>query len=339
MHYNHAYAEICILSSDFAGICILSSNIRLDSTIGRKEVHKLIDPQNERFGYLQILLACLVWGMYGLFVKVIPYPPEVIVFFRFLFGSLSLVIFAGLTGKMSELKLSPPWLKFLICTGLINTVCWLTLSRSIAYTSVANGYILYYTAPCFIMLLSPLILKEQIDKRSFAALGLSLIGIISIIGFSGFSKDGFSLAGNILGIISGITYALYIIALKYLPSHLLGVVSNVYVCASIALATLPLALPSIHLISFSGLLLLAACGIVTQGIGTTVYSHGLRRVKAHHASILSYFEALFATIFATIFLHEQLTPSLLLGGIIIIAGGILTISSKSENSQEVNQEI
>ncbi|MCL4440921.1 MAG: DMT family transporter, partial [Firmicutes bacterium] len=96
--------------------------------------------------YFQILAACLIWGSYGLFVQKLAYPPEVIVFFRFLSGALFLVILAYYTGNFRQLR-QPSHTGLLLLMGCINAGSWLMLTRSIMYTSVANGFILYYTAP------------------------------------------------------------------------------------------------------------------------------------------------------------------------------------------------
>lgn len=279
--------------------------------------------------YIQIITACLIWGSYGLFVQMLGYSPEVVVFFRFLFGALFLVILSCFTGNLRQLKLSSHT-GMLFLMGCINAASWLMLTRSIMYTGVANGFILYYTAPCFVMLLAPVILKEPFEKRSLIALILSFTGIILIAGQGGEAFKDHNLWGNILGVSSGVLFAFYIIALKRLPSDKLGLVSNVYVSATIALVTFPLAAPSMSAVTVSGLLLLAFLGILIQGAGTTMYMIGLRRVKAQHAGILSYFEALFSMLFAGLFLHERMTPAFLAGVVLIIAGGALIIALKGK---------
>lgn len=282
--------------------------------------------QSDYLAYLQIILACFIWGSYGLFIRMIDYPPELIVFFRFFLASVTLILFAGLTGKMTQFK-TPKW-KWLVAIGMINTISWLTLTNSVALTSVANGFILYYTAPCFVVLLAPIFLKEKIEKRSLIALALSFAGIISIMGLNGFSQGSKVLQGNTLGLISGITYALFIIGLKYLPSNVLGLVSNTYMCSTIACMTLPLALPHFHAISLSGFLVLLLMSLFIQVIATTIYMLGLRKVKAQHAGIICYSEALFAMLFAAIFLNESFTFGLIGGTILIIIGGFIIMSKK-----------
>lgn len=290
---------------------------------------KLKTIKNEWLSYLQIILACFIWGSYGLFVQILPYSPEVIVFFRFLFGSLTLVIFASFTGKLSQLKPSSSW-KSMVLIGFVNTFSWLALTKSITYTSVANGFILYYTAPCFVVMLAPFFLNETLEKKSLIALVLCFAGIISVMGYGEITQGGYSWQGNLLGLISGILYATFIIGLKRLPSHCLGLVSNVYMCTVIALVSFPLAFSSLHQVSLSGILILIAAGISIQGIGTTLYMTGLRNVKAQHASILSYLEALFAAIFASLFLGEHLAMNMALGGILILVGGIVVMSKTTK---------
>lgn len=289
---------------------------------------KIFTGQSMLTAYFQIILACFIWGSYGIFIRFINYPPELIVFFRFSLAALSLIVFAGLTGRLARFK-TPKW-KWLALVGAINTISWLTLTKSVVYTSVANSFILYYTAPCFVVLLSPLFLKEKIEKRSLVALVVSFAGIISIMGVNGFNQGTNIWQGNLLGLASGISYALYIMGLKYLPANVLGLVSNTYVCSTIALLTFPLAYPHLHLISLSGFLILLLMAFFIQVIATTLYMLALRKVKAQHASIICYSEALFAMLFAAVFLSEGFTCSLIVGTVLIITGGTI-IMSKKEN--------
>lgn len=286
--------------------------------------------------YCQIILACFIWGSYGLFIRFINYPPELIVFFRFFLASVTLIFFAILTGKFSQLK-TPKW-KWLVLIGVINTISWLTLTKSVVYTSVANSFILYYTAPCFVILLAPLFLKEKIEKRSLVALIMSFAGIICIVGLSGFSQGTDVWQGNLMGLASGFCYALYIIGLKYLPQHVLGLVSNIYVCTTIACITLPLAIGYMHLITPDGLLLLLLMALFIQVIATTLYMLALRKVRAQHAGIICYSEALFAMIFAAILLNEGFTLGLVVGTVLIIGGGLLIMTRKPTQNSTANSK-
>ena len=291
---------------------------------------------NRWLPYLQILLACLIWGSYGLFVRLLPYPAEVIVFFRFLFGGLFLVGLAAATGNLSQVKPSTHW-KTMVLISIINSTSWLALSRAIKYTSVANGFILYYTAPCFVVMLAPLLLKERLEKKSLAALGFCFVGIVVTMGFSELGRGEHAFQGNLLGLSSGLTYALYVLGLKRIPASSLGLNSNIYLCGVISLISFPLALPAISQVTLSGLLVLIALGLSIQTTATTVYMVGLRKVKAQHASILSYSEALFAVLLSMAFLHESITLNVVIGGLLIFAGGVIIVSRKGK-AEKVSEE-
>ncbi len=284
------------------------------------------------FPYGQIVLACLIWGSYGLFVQKLDEPPEVIVFFRFLFGFFSLVIVALLTGRIKNLHIGSQW-KVLVLAGLINTASWLLVTKSIRLTGVANGFILYYTAPCFVVLLAPFLLKEKVGKWSFVALALCFFGIINVVGWGGWDQVNPNWQGNLMGLGSGFFYALYIILLKMLPEEFLGLVSNCCVCGVISSVTFFLAAPNFALISLADLLVLALAGIIIQGIATTCYMNGLRRVSAQDAGILCYMELLFASLLAAIFLKENVSTHLVMGGLLIICGGVLVVFAGSKEKQ------
>lgn len=249
-----------------------------------------------------------------------------------------MVILAYYTGNFRQLR-QPSHTGLLLLMGCINAGSWLMLTRSIMYTSVANGFILYYTAPLFVMLLAPFLLRERFEKKSLIALAISFSGIILIAGSGGEGLKAYNLWGNILGLSSGILFAFYLIALKRLPSGLLGLVSNIYVSSTIALVTLPLAARSVFSVTLPGMLQLVFMGIIIQVVGTTMYMIGLRKVKAQHAGILSYFEALFAMMFAALFLHERITPVFLAGVVLIIAGGaLIMVFNKKEDLRDTCPE-
>lgn len=289
--------------------------------------------------YGQIVFACLIWGSYGLFVQGVEQQPQVIVFFRFLFGFLSLLCLTGLTKAWRKLIIPGQW-KILILAGTINAVSWLLITNSIRLTSVTNGFILYYTAPCFVLLLAPLFLKEKIKERSVPALALCFLGIImiNVAGMGGWDLTAFHWQGNLMGLGSGIFYALYIVSLKKLPPPLIGLVSNIYVCGVISSITFPMALPLLSNITWKDLWMLVLAGITIQGIATSFYMIGLRKVSAQHASILSYLEVLSASMLAVIFLQERIGYKLIMGSILVICGGLLVIFDKKEQDHEKTVE-
>ena len=313
----------------------ITLEIRKKGVLAMGQFINYIRGEKQRLAYLQIIISSLIFGSYGLFVKILPYSPEVTVFFRFLFGTLILLVFAAVSGKVKDLK-QASWKKMIVI-GIINAFSWLSLTKSIVYTNVATSYILYYTAPCFVVLLAPFYLKEPLEKKSLVALVLCFTGVLSVMGFHEVNLLGNSWKGNMLGLSSGMLFGLYLLGLKSLPGHCLGLVSSIYVCATITMVTFPMAVTSLHEVSLWGILVLMFLGLAIQGIATTLYMVGYRSIKAQHASILSYLEALFATLLATFFLHEHISMNIVVGGLLILIGGIVLtrVSKKDKGTEEI----
>ncbi len=276
-------------------------------------------------GYLQIAVAALIWGTYGLFVRALDYSPEYILFFRFLFGLIGLLIVTSFKNGLSALKPSLSHWKWMLVPAFLTGISWLCYTYAINYTSVASAAFLIYTAPVFTVIFAPLILKEKLEARTVVALIISLLGTASIMGYSSLFGADSNLAGDMIALLGGISYGLLALFIKKAPTSILGMPSNIIVSGYIALALLPFILASSTQFNWKGILILLALGLFQQTFGATLFHLGLRTVKAQHASILTYVEPLAATMMAALFLHEAITPGSLLGGILIISGGMIIV--------------
>lgn len=284
---------------------------------------------NHRLGYFQAILAALIWGSYGLFVRSLGYPPELILFFRFLFGFLFLFAIAYSTGKLLWTEAVIQWRKFLLI-GFLCSTSWYAYTFSLTYTSVANAVFLLYTAPCFVVILSPFILKEKVEKKAIFSLIISLLGMAVIMKGSGLAFNTNSWLGDTISLTSGLLYALALIATKKLPGNLLGLTANVYVSFMACMFCFPMAVRHLHLIQPNDLPLLIALGVVQQGGASSLFYAALSHIKAHQASILTYLDPVFSVLFAFIFLKESIGLSSIVGGLIILLGGIVILNKSSQ---------
>lgn len=282
----------------------------------------------EKIGYLQILMAALIWGSYGLFVRALDYSPEYILFYRFLFGLFGLLIFVVVRDGLSSMKPALVHWKLLLVPAALTGLSYLAYTYAINFTSVANAAFLIYTAPVFTVLFAPLMLKEKLEFRTVIALMISLLGTAAIMGYGGLFNVGLSLLGDFIALVGGMTYGFLALFLKKVPLTMLGPKSNILSSGYIALAFLPFVLFSAESTTWDGILLLMFLGLFQQTFGTTLFHLGLRKVQAQHAGILTYSEPLGATVMAALFLYEGITPGSLIGGALIIAGGLIVIFRK-----------
>lgn len=276
-------------------------------------------------GYVQIIFAALIYGTFGLFVRALDHSPEYILFYRFFFGLIGLLVFISVKDGLASVKSVLTHWRWMIVPALLTGLSWLAYTHSLSYTSVANAAFLIYTAPVFTVIFAPLILKENLEYRTVGALIISLLGTASIMGYSSLFSTGTSLVGDLYALFGGITYGFLALFLKKAPPGVLGLPSNIIMSGFIAMGFLPFALKSISEFSWNGILILLALGIFQQTCGSTLFHLGLRKVKAQHAGILTYVEPLAATILAALFLYEGITMGSILGGALIITGGLIVV--------------
>lgn len=161
---------------------------------------------------IAIILAGMLWGCMGLYVRFLDKTglssldicevrsvfTAVIMFFVLLFYKPSLL----------KIKFRDCWI--FIGTGIISILffnfCYFT---TIQETQLSFAVIMLYTAPVFVMLLSAVLFKEKITVRKIIALAVAFTGaaFVSLSGNDG--GNSITVRGILLGLGSGLGYALY----------------------------------------------------------------------------------------------------------------------------------
>jgi drug/metabolite transporter (DMT)-like permease len=183
-------------------------------------------------------------------------------------------------------------------------------------TTAANAILLQYTAPVWVALLSPLLLKESIGRIDVAAIALTLLGMAIF-----FTDDVSTTArfGDLLGIASGIFFAGCILALRYGRAGAGGWMVF-YGNVLAALVGLPflygVSIPAGDLAPLFGL------GVVQLGLGYILFMLGIRHVSAVEGGLIPVIEPILNPLWVLLAIGER--PSLysiLGGGIVLLAVG------------------
>ncbi len=155
-----------------------------------------------------LLLAALLWSTGGMFIKYIQWSAVCIV------GARSLLSAAAVGLLVPESRRFPGslavWLGGLFYAGMV-----LTLVTATKLTTSANAIFLQYTAPIYVALLSAWLLKEPVGRKDWLAVLATAFGMVLFF-MGGFSFD--SLLGNLCGVASGVCFALFVIALRYVKT-------------------------------------------------------------------------------------------------------------------------
>lgn len=195
-------------------------------------------------------------------------------------------------------------------------------------TTAANAIFLQSTAPLWILLLGPWLLRERFRSRDLGFLALAAAGMVAL--FAGSAPPSATAPdpalGNLLAAAAGVSWAFTVMGLRWLERDggqgglAAAAVGNVLACV----VALPWALPVIGATSTDWLALIFL-GVVQIGIAYAFLTAGLGRVPALEASLLLLLEPALNPVW-TWLVHGE-NP-----GVWSIAGGALVLAATASKA-------
>jgi drug/metabolite transporter (DMT)-like permease len=193
---------------------------------------------------------------------------------------------------------------------------------AILRTTVANATFFATTAPLFVILVSWLVLRQHIARRTVAGLALCLGGGAALIGQS-LEVAPARLWGDFYGLATALFFGLYFIAVERAREQTgaarITFESGVITSAILLFVALFLdgrVWPS----TATGLSALVAMALVSHAGGQGLLAVALGRLPATFSSLVIFLEALVAAMFGWIILGEALALVQMLGGALILVG-------------------
>ena len=272
-------------------------------------------------GYGEIITASVLWGFAGIFAKMITgMPAQSIIFYRVVFASIIFFIALVISGNLNIIKLGDKKV-YLMLFALLQVSTMLTYFISILNASVSVAVLLLYTAPVYVTLFSPWLLKEKPTKKGIIALVLSIAGILLTVDPGKLDFQPYSV-GIIAGIAAGIAYAFQIMTSKYLSTRYSGYTQAFWGFIIAMLILFPVSSVPLNVV-FTNINYLLLLAIFPTILAVSLYFNGLKKVKAQSASILGLIEPVSAVILAVLILDEQISALQIFGGVLILAGAAL----------------
>ncbi len=272
-----------------------------------------------------LMLSMLVFGSVGLFIRYIPLPASVIAFSRALFGGLFLCLVAALRHIHLSRKAIAANLPYLLTSGIIMGWNWIFLFRAMQTTTVAVAIICYYLAPVFVVLLSPLVLKERITAAQFGAVLMALCGMVLVSGLLE-QQGSVPITGIGYGIAAAVFYAGVILCNKKFRG-LSAYESTIVQLAAAALVLVPYILLTEDLTRLSctpfQLALLMILSLVVTGLTYAMFFGSLPYLSGQTIAVYTYIDPITAVLLSALVLKEPLTLSVLLGAILILGATLI----------------
>lgn len=283
----------------------------------------------DKLKYLYVVIAGCLWGIISLFLKPLlnmGFTHEQTVLLRCLIAAVVLGIIMVIKDKsLFKIKLKDLWC--FLGTGLLSLLFFsLSYFHSMTYNGVCVAVILLYTSPVFVMLFSLVLFKEKITGKKIIALILTMAGCVLVSGISGGQSIG--VKGIILGLCSGIGYALYSIFSRYaLMRNYDSMTISFYTFLFCGVGCLPFsdAGNMISMLSPKSGIYALGLGFVCTVLAYLFYTKGLQYVENSKASIIVAVEPVIASVIGVLVYNEEITL-LKLSGIILVLSALVICS-------------
>lgn len=286
--------------------------------------------------HLAVLLGCILYGMTGLFLASIHnLPIASIIFYRLFFGLIFIFTYLLVTNRLGELR--PGKRKFrLLLQGIFVMVNMFFYFQCVKETCFSIAILLEYTAPIYVMMASPFILKENIGKESIAALLLAIAGVYLVIqpegGFGTLEFSGNHFTGIATGLFAGMVLAVIIMNVRVLKRDHSEFAIAFWSTAISCLLMLPFAFETPFSLLAPNLFTLAVFGIVSVGIGGVLTTIGYANLQSQTGSLLALIEPVAGVFFDLVFLGVSHSAGTLAGCILVLAAALLISYSGSSKS-------
>lgn len=268
---------------------------------------------------IMMVASMLIVGSIGIFVENIPLPRSAIAFSRAFIGTI--VILPAFLIKARRFQLDAIKKNFLplLLSGIALGFNWMFLFEAYNYTSVQVATLCYYMAPVFVIIVSPLFLKEKLTPVSIICTIGAVFGAVLISGV--FGGGNVSMTGITFGLIAAMLYASIIILNKKI-SDISGIERTFFqlLISAVVMFIYVIITEDVSLFSLDANqgFLLVILGVVHTGIVYILFFTAVSKLSAQTASILSYIDPVAAIVLSSIFLNEKMTLIQIAGMVLII---------------------
>jgi drug/metabolite transporter (DMT)-like permease len=278
---------------------------------------------------MYVVIGVSLWSLGGVFFKLTS-----VTGFE---ANLGRCLFAAVTVFFLTRHLGLKFDRWVLLNSLFYTGALSFFALANKKTTAANAIFIQYTAPVYVLLLAPFILKEKFKWTDLITVlvclgGLSLFFIDQ--GVIGDLSPESQFEGNILALFSGVCFGVYMLLLRH-PQMLKHnpAVSVFYGNLMAILFMLPFVISAPSAWTGKDLLAVAILGIFQIGLAYYFFTLGVAKgVRSLDASIIGFIEPILNPVWVFLAVGERPGSWALLGGAVIVAAVIIHTLSQSRSA-------
>ncbi len=289
--------------------------------------------KREQKGACYALISALLFSTGGLFIKLIPWSGYSINAARNFFALLVMLGYLLMRRKKPVFNMTVFWGA---AAYAVTNTCF-TLATKM--TSAANAIVLQFSAPIFIILIAWAVLKKRPRALEVRACAVVFAGIICFF-LDSLSLDGFT--GNLIALVSGISYAVYfsykdLTHADYDSVLFYGQILSILIGIPALLGETDI---SVRSVGYAVIL-----GVFQMGLAFILLSKAIVMTSAITASLISAVEPILNPVLVAVFYGETIGTLSLVGAAVVIIGivsyqilGYRAALGKDENSDGKNRQ-
>jgi drug/metabolite transporter (DMT)-like permease len=266
---------------------------------------------------LRLFIGAALISLSPVWVRLVDVSPSTSGFYRVVFGGLALVIFLIATRRRLHMT-ARVWLLLVVAAFFLALDLWFW-HRSINYIGPGLSTLLA-NFQVFIIMIAGIVFLGQIPKPvQVLAVPLALLGLILIVGFDWSALSPDYQRGIILGLLTAVAYACYLLTLRYVrasstfrvPTRELAVIS--VLCAVIMAVTVLAEGGSLSIPSYEDLGWLIAYGVFSHCLGWLFIASSLSEVTTVEAGLALLLQPTLSFVWDVLFFSRPMTSIELLG--------------------------
>ena len=275
-----------------------------------------------------LLLSMVIFGTIGLLRRYIPCSSGFLALTRAVIGAVFLLVLVRMKKQKPDLTAIRKNGLLLILSGAALGFNWIFLFESYNHTSVATATVCYYLAPIIVILLSPVLFQEKLNRKQQICAAAALAGLVAV---SGLLDTGFPGWDELRGVAFALAAAGLYACVMICNKKITGIgpyektISQLFLAAAVML---PYVLLTENLsemeLSFHAIFLLLVAGIVHTGIAYWLYFGSMGALKAQTVALYSYLDPIVAIVLSLVVLKEPMTPISVIGAVLVLCSAFLS---------------
>lgn len=287
-------------------------------------------PLSRVYGVLAIGLICI--ALSAIFTRVAQVPGTVSALYRVGIAAVVLApLFLRNMRRGSVVRGRRVWL-LAAAAGVFFMLDVAVWNTSLFMTNAANATLMANDAPIVVGLVALFIFHERLHISYWLGLAIALCGMGIIVGLDIFHGSGLG-AGDLLAMLAGVFYALYMLVIQRVRVSM-DTLSSLWistVVGTLLLLALNMALGrTLWGFTPGQYVALLALGLVSQVAGYLAINYALGHLPASIVSPTLLGQPILTALFAVPFLGEILEPHQMVGGVVALLGIFLVNRSRSQ---------